>query len=263
MTIKALKPQNTKLPPLKHYYFDPKLLEEDMPESTPHRNLIRVLEPLLIWLYRDKNFYITGNLDVIRKTAKINIQIAPDIVVFKNLDLSDPKISKLTSWRIGSPNRPAPAVVFEIASKKTWTDDLSRKIIQYGQMGVQEYFAYDPNTPTYWDLAERRIRGWSYIKGLPVELSANDDGWMWSRELETWLEPNGAYLRLRGIEGNLRLNEAEQREADERQARTQAEQREANERQARLAELQAKLEAERKLAEALAKLEELSKPGNA
>ena len=30
--------------------------------------------------------------------------------------------------------------------------------------------------PPYWDLAGRRIRGWSYVKGLPIELNVNDDG---------------------------------------------------------------------------------------
>ncbi|MCG8351554.1 MAG: Uma2 family endonuclease [Chloroflexales bacterium] len=55
----------------------------------------------------------------------------------------------MRSWRLYESERPPSQVVFEITSKDTWRDDLRAKLVQYAELGVQEYYAYDPNDPPY------------------------------------------------------------------------------------------------------------------
>lgn len=269
MTIKNIKPQVTEYV----IYRDPELLEEDMPEADAHLSLILYLVPLLRWLYRDKNCYIGGNLLIIQPLVGGERQIAPDVAVFKNL--TEPlNEGRLNSWRMSEPNRPAPVVTFEVASEKTWHDDLGKKISDYAELGVHEYFAYDPNTPPYWGI-NGRLRGWRYIKGQAEVLVPNKQGWLWSEELESWLVSDGRLLHLYDRQEQLRLTQAEeehQARLEERQARLQAERQIQAERQARQAERvalqaeqRARLEAERvakqeleqKLQEALEKLRQL------
>ncbi len=113
--------------------------------------------------------------------------------------------------------RPAPSVVFEISSKETWAEDLNLKPEQYRQMGVKEYFAYDPNVPTLWTekrkKTEVRLRGWSYEVGQMTELTLNADGWLWSAALNSWLGPDTEMLRLYDRDKKLRLTKAEAEEA--------------------------------------------------
>ena len=56
------------------------------------------------------------------------------------------------------------------------------------------------------------------------ELSAGRDGRIWSFHLESWLVPEGEYLRLYDNQDNLRLNVGE---AEARRAETEAREKEA------------------------------------
>ena len=113
--------------------------------------------------------------------------------------------------------RPAPSVVFEISSKETWAEDLKLKPEEYRQMGVKEYFAYDPNVPTLWTekrkKTELRLKGWRYEGGEITELSLNADGWLWSEALDSFLGPDTEMLRLYDKDKKLRLTKAEAEEA--------------------------------------------------
>lgn len=234
-------------------YYDPKLLEEDMPENDDHAKLIVYLVTLFSWLFRNENWYVINNLLVIKQSKNARLELVPDVAICKGVTKPVAK-GRLESWRIGQANRSTPAVAFEIASKKTWKDDISTKIQRYGELGVQEYFTYDPNNPPYWG-KESRLRGWVYVNHEPQELLPNDKGWFWSEELQSWLVPDGKILRLLDRAYNRRLSEAEeaeQRMQFEQQARKA-------EHSAKQAERKARLAAEQKLQEALEKLRKLGK----
>jgi len=129
------------------------------------------------------------------------------------------QVQDLKSWRVGKTG-PTPQVVFEIASEETWKKDLEEKPERYARMGVKEYFAYDPyerplrRTRT----SARRLFGWHLETERRVmrELPMGPDGRLWSFHLESWLVPDGKYLRLYDNQGNLRLTgmEAEARRAE-------------------------------------------------
>ncbi|MBD3762800.1 Uma2 family endonuclease, partial [Rhizorhabdus sp.] len=65
------------------------------------------------------------------------------------------------TWEEGA----VPSVVFEITSKTTKNEDIKTKFKVYQEIGVKEYFLFDPNEdPAQWDYSglvtsiERRLR---------------------------------------------------------------------------------------------------------
>jgi Uma2 family endonuclease len=182
------------------------LAEEEMPESTPQFELVDYLLDILKWLYRVEGWFISGNLAIIYDRRKY---LSPDLAVFKGVVLSPEERKRQKSYRVRFPRRPPPPVVFEISSKDIWPQDVGDKIGLYGQMGVHEYFAYDPNTPQVWQDKTRRLRGWRYTNGLAQEIAPEHQNWLWSEELKSWLASDDQYLRLYDRQGQRRRTEAE------------------------------------------------------
>ncbi|HEY2909578.1 MAG TPA: Uma2 family endonuclease [Gemmataceae bacterium] len=68
--------------------------------------------------------------------------VAPDVMVILGLKNPDPPSRRsYFSWKEGGL---VPAAVFEIASENTYEEDLDEKFALYEQLGVPEYFLYDP-----------------------------------------------------------------------------------------------------------------------
>jgi len=229
------------------YYYDSHSTEEDlMGETSFHFDLVQYLVAVLSWLFDGQPCAIHGNLNIYQTTNVNEYPLAPDIVVFKGM-MHRP----LRSWTIGR-SGPAPQVVFEIASEETWAKDLSEKPIKYARMGVQEYFAYDPNEPALPRSKSRRLFGWQLDpqRGIMRPLTPGAGGELWSEQLQSWLVSDGAYLRLYDRDGQLRLTgqEAEARRAQIEAARADAEarQKEIEQQRADAEALRADTEAERR-----------------
>ena len=94
---------------------------------------------MLQQLFQGQQCAIYENFNCYQTPNPKEYPLAPDIAVIKGVDYRD----DIRSWRVGKTG-PAPHVVFEIASEETWKKDLEDKPTLYAQMGVQEYFAYDP-----------------------------------------------------------------------------------------------------------------------
>jgi Uma2 family endonuclease len=130
---------------------------------------------------------------------------SPKTAVVKGVDFQH-----VRSWRVGKTG-PAPQVVFEISSEETWKKDLEEKPMKYALMGVEEYFAFDPNERPIGREASRRLLGWQLDKGRRAmrEMPVGSGGRLWSLHLESFLVPETEYLRLYDRNGQLRLTEAE------------------------------------------------------
>ena len=63
--------------------------------------------------------------------------ISPDVMVVKGVGKHLRRVFKL--WEENAPD-----VVFEISSRRTWRDDLQKKYTLYENMGVKEYYIFDP-----------------------------------------------------------------------------------------------------------------------
>jgi Uma2 family endonuclease len=196
------------------YYYDSHPTEEDlMGETSFHSNLVRYLTLVLRWLFQGQRCAIYENLNFYQTPDPNEYPLAPDLAVIKGVAFQE-----VRSWRVGRTG-PAPQVVFEIMSTETWKKDLFEKPMKYAQMGVQEYFAYDPHVPPLARATARRLFGWRLDKETQVmrELPLEPDGRLWSIQLESFLIPDGKYLRLYDRHGQLRLTEAQ---AETRRAET-------------------------------------------
>lgn len=73
-------------------------------------------------------------------------RIAPDVMVVPGIG-NDLRRSYF-SWE--EPTK-APAIVFEMASKNTWREDLTKKKVRYRKLGVPEYIVFDPEAIYLYD----------------------------------------------------------------------------------------------------------------
>ena len=91
------------------------------------------------WLAERLDVYVGGDMLIYYRMNDNETRIAPDIfVVFGVLDRT-PRYSWIV-WREGK----APDFVMEIASPGTWRRDASRKREIYAELGVREYWRFDP-----------------------------------------------------------------------------------------------------------------------
>jgi Uma2 family endonuclease len=247
-----------------HFYDDFSPFEEEsMPETIPHAELVEYLVAVLKWLFRGHVCAVCKNLAFFATPELHAPPVAPDIAVIKGVPLQP-----VNSWRVGRTG-PAPQVVFEILSAETWKKDVEEKPLAYARMGIQEYFAYDPNFPPVAATTTGRLFGWRLdpVSHRMAPLTLNGGNYLWSRELDSYLIPDEELLRLYDRNHQMRLTEAEARArqaeaeaearwAAERQARAEAEARWAAERQAR-AEAEARRAAEKQARILLEKLRSL------
>src|SRR2546425_12514931 len=122
------------------YHYDLYPTEEDwMGQTSVHGRLIRYLVDVLTWLFWGQRCALYDSLNFYQTPDIYEYPMSPDIAVIKGVDDID-----VTSWRVNKDG--PPQVVFEILSAKTWKVDINEKPSHYARIGVQEYFAYDPNT---------------------------------------------------------------------------------------------------------------------
>ena len=200
------------------YYYDSHPTEADlMGETAFHANLVHYLMEVLRWLLRGQLCALYENLNMYQTRDVYEYPVAPDVAVIKDVAYNE----FTRSWRIGK-SGPPPQVVFEIASEETWTKDLRDKPGKYASMGVLEYFAYDPHEVPLPASKGRRLFGWQLNqqdKTMQVMTPASN-GALWSLGLESWLVPDGSWLRLYNRAGQLQLTEAE---AEARRSKVMAE----------------------------------------
>jgi Uma2 family endonuclease len=221
------------------YYYDSHPTEEDLMGETPsHAALVHYLMDVLAWLFHDRLCAIYENFNFYQTRDKYEKPLAPDLAVIKGI-----AHRPVRSWRVGV-HGPAPQVVLEIASEETWKRDLLEKPDKYAVMGVQEYFAYDPNEPPIRRSEPFRLFGWQVGKdtGLMQKMLPGRGGRLWSRHLDSLLVPDGPYLRLYDRQGHRRLTQGE---VDRYRAEAEVQARQAAEMRAEAADKRAEAEAEK------------------
>jgi len=245
-------------------YYDMHQLElegAELGQSRSHFFAIQYLLLILEWLFEsrsqkvgivsDINFYQTANPEETPKQPDLAIVDGLEVVPEREEDYKP-------SYYVGA-DGPPPRLVFEIASQDTWQADLEEKPLVYAKMGVKEYFVFDPQPKLgvwtrEWRNKERLI-GWRLQSdGKYLEIVKDEQGRMWSEELESWLLVRGKRLRLYSAEGELRVNstQAAKQRADSQIENTRLESRRADsaELKAALAQRKAQEEAQRANVEA-------------
>jgi len=133
-----------------------------MAESDLHRDIMLYLIRLLQRFFVGQPVYISGNLLVYYEQGNRYKSVAPDCFVVRAID---PHLR--TTYKIWEEGK-APEVVFEVTSKSTQNDDLGKKMRLYAQLGVQEYYLYDPTA----DYLQPSLRGFELSGGGYVPMQS-------------------------------------------------------------------------------------------
>lgn len=197
---------------------------EPMAETDTHRDLMAdgLIYPLKEYFRDDANVYVSGNLLLYYEEGNPRASVAPDVFVVFGVPGRARRIYKL--WE----EQKAPDVVFELTSTSTRDRDLGEKRFLYEELGVREYFLFDPLR----EYLEPPLRGFRLeeqffhpVKPVPLP---NGEWEMESRVLGLllrsdgqWLRPydpqRGTYLLTYGEQAAARRVEQEARQAAESQ----------------------------------------------
>lgn len=110
-----------------------------MAETDVHIDaLIYLRETLKAYFTAEPRVYVAGNMLLYYEEGNPASCVAPDVFVVRGVTKQERCTYKI--WEEEQP----PTVVFEITSRSTRLEDLGMKRFLYAQLGVQEYFLYDP-----------------------------------------------------------------------------------------------------------------------
>jgi Uma2 family endonuclease len=190
--------------------FPPGDLYSDEPplETELHLRQIILLFKCLEWLWRDKNdFYAAGNLTIYysqnkRKTEDFR---GPDFFVVLDTERKTRK-----SWVVWEEDGKYPHVILEILSESTANTDreLKKKLYQ-DTFRTPDYFWFDPYTLEF--------AGFHLVDGKYQPLEPNNQGHLWSQQLELYLGIYQGLLRYFTPEGELVPTPEEQAESERQQ----------------------------------------------
>ena len=111
----------------------------DMGESSIHIKLLASFLNILEVYFKDReDVFFSGNMNVYPEKGNPHNWFAPDLLVA--FGIPNVERSSYLLWREGV----FPQVIFEIASKKTWQNDVDEKLAKYETLGASEYYILDP-----------------------------------------------------------------------------------------------------------------------
>lgn len=176
---------------------------QPMAETEVHILLMVSLIVILRNYYRKADdVYVIGNMFLYFREGHPECRLAPDIMVFKGVAGRKER----RSWKTWEEEGAVPRVVFELTSKKTAKEGLVDKRDTYQELGVKEYFLFDP----LHEYLPERLMGYRLVKGRYQAIAANKDGSMDSRELGLRLVPARKKLGLVVIKTGEKLLTPEQ-----------------------------------------------------
>ena len=128
-----------------------------MAESDPARDYLTYgVEALSLYFQNRQDVYVSGNLFIYYKKGIPSAVVAPDVFVVFGV----PKKKRL-SYKVWEENNQVPSFVLEVTSATTQEIDEEEKPRKYAQLGVLEYFQYDPTG----DYLQPQLKGSRLVKG--------------------------------------------------------------------------------------------------
>lgn len=136
----------------------------------------------------DPQVYVAGNMFVYYVPGDRLRHVSPDVFVAFGIPKSTtPERRRYLVWEEGK----APDVVIELTSESTREEDIDDKMMIYRDMGVREYFLYDP----YEEYLDPPLKGYRLVEGEYQPITAVA-GRLPSAILGLHLEPSEGLLRL-------------------------------------------------------------------
>ncbi len=139
-----------------------------MAETGIHVTAIMMLFQLLLEFFKDReDVLILADQFWYWEKGNPKARLAPDVAVIPGVGREPPR----RSYRMWLEGNTPPAAIFEISSKKTIAKDLDQKYKRYEQLGVREYFLFDPDrrvlTPA--------LQGYRLVGGRYERVESVDD----------------------------------------------------------------------------------------
>lgn len=191
---------------------------EPMAESDPHRHqMIDLLDSLEEKYRSNPDVYVTGNIFLYpprESEGGERIPVAPDIFVVFGIEKKERRIYDMEE------EKKPPDVVIELISKSTRHTDFGNKRAIYAELGVPEYYIFDPLKEVF----TTQLRGFRHAGDDYLPMAGTDR--LRSKTLGLDLVVENGRLRLYDPETGERLrNHTEEAEACRREAeaRKQAE----------------------------------------
>lgn len=176
--------------------FPPSDLESNEPplETYLHLQQMLLLIKCLDWWWRERHdYFATGNLTVYYSPQQRKSQDfrGPDFFVVLDTDRKPRK-----SWVVWEENGKYPNVIVELLSPSTAeTDRGLKKQIYQDIFRTPEYFWFNPENLEF--------QGFELVRGTYQELQPNEQGCLWSEQLELYLGVREGQLRFFTREGQL------------------------------------------------------------
>lgn len=231
-------------------------------EGDAHANsIVAMRNQLQAHFYRHPDIYVAGSMAVYYRQGDKEAVVAPDLFVALGVERKDRR-----SYKIWEEAGVVPAFVVEVASPSTARRDATSKQSTYEQIGVREYWQFDPvRTRIPHGLVGWRLKGGRYervramrqaggtraYRSLVLDLGLRSEG----RLLRFWDPRSGQDLKTH-LEMDSALDTSERRANAEAAARRDAErragdaerraddaERERDEAKRRILELEARLRA--------------------
>ena len=181
-------------------------------ESDLHLQQITILIGCLERLWQQRtNYYASGNLTIYYNEEQLKKRdfCGPDFFVVLDTEKHSRK-----SWVVWGEQGKYPNVIVEILSPSTANIDRNKKKNLYqNTFRTPNYFWFDPES--------LELQGFRLIAGQYQAIAANENGYLWSEQLELYLGIFDRKLRYFTPTGELVLTAAEA-ELQERQAKEQA-----------------------------------------
>lgn len=139
----------------------------------------------------DPEVYAWGNMFFYRREGEPSSGFCPDVFFVRGVSRDRPRrIYKL--WEEGK----APSLILEITSPSTRNEDLEYKRVLYEELGVEEYYLFDP----LGEYLKPPLQGYELKLGHYRKRTPEPDGSLLSRVTGLILVPEGERLRLRDAE---------------------------------------------------------------
>ncbi len=228
----------TATPAVIHY---PSGDDKPMAETWLHVRAIMLLHQALEDFFQNRpDVFVASDISWYWQEGNPAACISPDVMVVPGVRERDPRDRRsFFSWEEGGA---VPAVVFEMASRSTVNEDLGEKFWRYEELGVREYFLFDPEATHLVPVLQGfRLSGTAYRRLLAA------DGALES-ELGFGIRVEGTMLRLvdgrtgRPIPTRAEAVEVERDRADNELLRANAERERAEAERQRADSLQAEVE---------------------
>ena len=185
--------------------------------------MIEAITSLRAWFADREDVYPGGDMLMYYRMNDNETRVAPDVFVVFGVESRHKRDSWIV-WREGK----APDIVMELASGSTWRRDMREKRDIYAEMGVVEYWRFDPTSNYFFPplIGETLVdgeytqielisdrdgshRGHSTVLGLDICALPNGDMRFYDPVGEQWLRTH------RESEAALRESEAARQAAEE------------------------------------------------